>query len=200
MCSFVTRHRDPARRRRRVLCLGRAARRSALCAAAPRSSGGGVVMAASYEARAYGVRGGDGGSAGATAVSPRRRRRAPILGLRRGEQGGVRRLPPNRAGRRGAVDGGGVPRRPGDAADLGFSIRDRRAAAARGVAAGRLARHRRRSEHEIDREDGESRREARRSAGGAGRPRAGFPATRSAWRGCGEWARPRPRGSTTAES
>ena len=55
--------------------------------------GGGVVLAASYEAKARGVRTAMGGRAGAPALPGRDRGPAPDVGLRRGEQGGLRGLP-----------------------------------------------------------------------------------------------------------
>ena len=53
--------------------------------------GGGVVLAASYEAKAYGVRTAMGGRAGAPAVPAGGRRPAADVGLRRGEQGACSR-------------------------------------------------------------------------------------------------------------
>ena len=52
--------------------------------------GGGVVLAASYEAKALGVRTAMGGAPGPPAVPRRRRGRAPHVGLHRGQPGGVR--------------------------------------------------------------------------------------------------------------
>ena len=68
-------------------------------------------MAASYEARAYGIHGGMGGRPGAAALSPRRRGPATLLRLHGGEQGAVRPVRGDRAARRGALAGGGVPGR-----------------------------------------------------------------------------------------
>ena len=80
--------------------------------------GAGVVLAASYEAKACGVRTAMGG-AQARRLCPRRGRRAAAhVRLLRGEQGGVRDLRGHHAAGRGAVDRRGVPRRPRDAADL----------------------------------------------------------------------------------
>ena len=84
MCEhvFVLRNRarserdDPARRPRRVLRVGRAARRPAL-RGRPVIVGGGVVLAASYEAKAFGVRTRDGRPPGPAPVPRRGRRAAP---------------------------------------------------------------------------------------------------------------------------
>ena len=167
------------------------------CAAAPRSSGRGRDGG---ELRGQGLRG-----AGKQWAAPKhdacartRSWSSPDSRPTSREQGGVRRLPANRAGRRGTVDGGGVPRRPGDAADLGFSIRDRGAAAARGVGSRSVCASPSALPPPRRSRRWRGRREAGRSAGGAGRPRAGIPAP--APRGeDGEWARPRPAGCTTAE-
>ena len=79
--------------------------------------GGGVVLAASYEAKAFGVRTAMGGHAGAAAVPARRRRAAPLHGLHRGQQGGVHGVRRHHAARRGALHRRGVPRRRRPAAD-----------------------------------------------------------------------------------
>ena len=103
--------------------------------------GGGVVLAASYEAKACGVRTAMGGRRGPPAVPAGGRRPAAHVGLLRGEQGGLRGVRGHLAARRGALDRRGVPRRPRARADLGHAGRDRRAAAARGARAGRPADH-----------------------------------------------------------
>ena len=101
------------------------------CAGGPVIVGGGVVLAASYEAKACGVRTAMGGRQ-ARRLCPRGDRRpAADGGLLRGEQGGVRGVPRHDAAGRGALDRRGVPRRARAAADLGHAAGDRRAAAAR---------------------------------------------------------------------
>ena len=60
------------------------------CAGGRSSSAAGVVLAASYEARAYGIRTAMGGAAGAAALPARDRRVAPHVGLLGGEQGRLR--------------------------------------------------------------------------------------------------------------
>ena len=73
------------------------------------------MLAASYEAKARGVRTAMGGRQ-ARRLCPRRGRRpAAHVGLLRGEQGGVRGLRRHDAARRGPLDRRGVPRRPRDA-------------------------------------------------------------------------------------
>ena len=93
--------------------------------------GGGVVLAASYEAKAFGVRTAMGGAAGAPAVPAGGRRPAADVGLLGGEQGGVRGLRRHDAAGRGAVDRRGVPRRPRAAS----GSRARRARSPRGCGA-----------------------------------------------------------------
>ena len=83
--------------------------------------GGGVVLAASYEAKACGVRTAMGGRQ-ALRLCPRRRgRRAAHVGVHRREQGGVRGLPGHHAAGRGAVRRRGVPRRGRAAAAARFA-------------------------------------------------------------------------------
>ena len=101
---------DPARRPRLVLRVGRAARRPAL-RGRPVIVGGGVVLAASYEAKAFGVRTPMGGAPGPAAVPARGRGAAPDVGVLRGQQGGVRGVRRHHAAGRGHVDRRGVPRR-----------------------------------------------------------------------------------------
>ena len=78
--------------------------------------GGGVVLAASYEAKAFGVRTAMGGARGAPALPAGDRRPAAVLGVRGGEQGGVRVFDDTTPRRRGALDRRGVPRRARDGA------------------------------------------------------------------------------------
>jgi hypothetical protein len=165
---------DPARRRRRVLRLGGAARRSS--PARPphhRRLGGGD----GGQLRGQGVRGawGDGRSASPSAVSEGGGGRTPLLCLRRGEQGGVRGLRADGAPGRGAVDGGGLPRRAGAGEDLRISQGDRLAPAARRPRAGRPADHRGGGEDEGPGEDGQPLGQARRAARGSARARVRLP-------------------------
>ena len=121
--------------------VGRAARRSA----AARPAGDRrrrVVLAASYEAKAYGVRTAMSGAQArrlcprAIVVEPRMSAYAEASkAVYRGVRG-------HDAAGRGAVDRRGVPRRPRAAAALGHADRDRRAAAARRARAGRACRSR----------------------------------------------------------
>ena len=102
--------RDPPRRPRRVLRLGRAARRPA----APRPPGDRRRRRrARGELRGEGVRrsDGDGWRAGAAPLPAGGRRPASVPRLQRGEQGGVRGLRRHDAARRGPLDRRGVPRR-----------------------------------------------------------------------------------------
>ena len=77
--------------------------------------GGGVVLAASYEAKAYGVRTAMGGARGPPTLPPGDRRPAADVGLLGGEQGRLPRVRRHDAARRGAVDRRGLPRRARDA-------------------------------------------------------------------------------------
>ena len=101
---------DPPRRPRRLLRVGRAARRPAPARPAV-IVGGGVVLAASYEAKAYGVRDRDGRRQAlrlcphAIVVPPR------IDGVHRGQPRRVRGLRGHDAAGRGPLDRRGVPRR-----------------------------------------------------------------------------------------
>src|SRR5690606_25198959 len=109
-CVRATAGVDPARRPRRVLRVGRAAR-------PPRAAGpagdrrhrrrAGRQLRGPSPRRALG----DGRPAGPAAVPGRGRRHPPPRRLRRGQRGGVRRLPAHDAGRRAAVDRRGLPRR-----------------------------------------------------------------------------------------
>ena len=75
-----------------------------------------------------------GGRAGAAAVPARGRRAAAHVGVLRGEQGGLPRVRPLLAARRGAVDRRGVPRRARARAHPRRAVRDRAAAEAGGAA------------------------------------------------------------------
>ena len=72
--------------------------------------GGGVVLAASYEAKAYGVKTAMGGRQ-ARRLCPQAYRAAADVRLLRGEQGRVRSVRGHHAARRGALHRRGVPRR-----------------------------------------------------------------------------------------
>ena len=88
------------------------------CAAGRSSSAAGVVLAASYEAKAYGVRTAMGGAQARRLCPQAVVVDAADVGLLRGEQGGVRGVRGHDAAGRGAVDRRGVPRRRRAAADL----------------------------------------------------------------------------------
>ena len=137
--------------------------------------GGGVVLAASYEAKAYGVRTPMGEVAGTPSVPARDRRQAADGCLQRGEQGDVRGVQRHDAVRGRALDRRGVPRRRRPAAHLGHADGDRGAAAPRRPRQGRAAGHRRRREDEVPRQGGERGREARRPARRADGRRARVP-------------------------
>ena len=139
-CVRGRRGHHPPRRPGRVLRLGRAARRPRL-RGRPVIVGGGVVLAASYEAKAFGVRTAMGGAPGAAAVPAGDRGRAADVGLHRGEQGGVRGVRGHHAAGRGAVDRRGLPRRRRAAAGVGHADGDRRAGSARRARAGRAPDH-----------------------------------------------------------
>ena len=104
--------------------------------------GGGVVLAASYEAKAFGVRTAMSGRQARAALPAGGRRQAALLRVRRGEQGRVRGVRGHDAARRGALDRRGVPRRARDGAGLRDACRDRRAPAARRRASGSACRSR----------------------------------------------------------
>ena len=162
--------------------------------------GAGVVLAASYEAKAFGVKTAMGGRRARRAVPAGDRRAAALRGLLGGQQGRVRGLRRHVAGGRGAVDRRGVPRRARDAADRGRAGRDRRAAAGAGARRGRAADHGRRRADEVPGQGGVARvakpdgllvvepaRGARVPAPAAGRARCGA----SAGQDRGQAARPR---------
>ena len=149
----------------------------------PRLRGRPVIVGGGRRARGQlrgqGVRRphGDGRRAGAAAVPAGGRGRAADVGLRRGEQGGVRGV---RATRRRWSRGCRSTRRSSTSAGCeriaGTPARDRRAAAARGARAGRAADHGRRGADQVPRQGGQRRGQARRAARGAARRRARVPA------------------------
>ena len=146
------------------------------CAGRPVIVGGGVVLAASYEAKAYGVRTAMGGreaqrlcpqaivvparmeaySEASKAVFEIFRDTTPLV--------------------EGHLDRRGVPRRARDAADRRDAGGDRGAAAAAGARGGRAADHRRRRADEAPGQGGERGRQARRAARRAAGRRARVPA------------------------
>ena len=138
--------------------------------------GAGVVLAASYEAKARGVRTAMGGASGTPAVPGGGRRLAADVRLHRGQQGGVQGVRGHRAGGRGAVDRRGVPRRPRARSHLRVAGRDRGPAAPAGPRRGRPADHRRRRPHEVPGQGRERGGQARRPAAGGARARARVPA------------------------
>ena len=73
--------------------------------------GAGVVLAASYEAKAYGVRTAMGGALARRMCPGGDRRRAPDVGVRRGQQGRVRGVQRHHAAGRGHLDRRSLPRR-----------------------------------------------------------------------------------------
>ena len=191
---------DPACRRRLLLRVGRAARRSVALRGRPVIVGAGVVLAASYEAKAYGVRTAMGGRQArrlcpdAVVVSPRMsaysdaskalfrvfENATPVVeGLSIDEAfldvRGMRRL---RA------------RRPTSPCDCD---------ATRATQVG-LADHRRRRTNEVPRQGRERRREAGRAARRAARPRALVPARACRSSACGASGRSRLRSCTASAS
>ena len=187
-CVRVARAHDPARRPGRVLCLGRAARRSSPPRSAGDRRGGGGARS---QLRGQGLRrsDGDGWRAGASAVPAGGGRAAADVGVRRGEQGGVRGV---RARRRRWSRGSRSTRRSstfaGSSGSRARPPRSPRGCGARSASAS-----------------------ASRSRSGWPAPsssprwRAGWPSptgcwwcrpaassafsTRSRWNGCGAWAR-----------
>src|SRR3979490_1687696 len=81
--------------------------------------GGGVVLAASYEAKAYGVRPAGGGRQAPPGVSERDRGPAADVGVFTSQRCGVRGVPRHLARGGAAVGGRGVSRRFGPAAAVG---------------------------------------------------------------------------------
>ncbi len=159
--------------------------------------GGGVVLAASYEAKACGVRTAMGGGQARRLCPHADRRAAPDVGLLRGEQGRVRGVRGHHAARRGALDRRGVPRRRRAAAHLRARRREIAGRLRREVRErGRAADHRRRGPHEVPRQGRERRRQARRPARRAARPRARVPAPAAGRAALGRRAESPPRSCT----
>ena len=135
--------------------------------------GGGVVLAASYEAKAFGVRTAMGGGQ-ARRLSPGHRGAAPHVGLHRGQPGGVRRVRRHHAAGRGHLDRRGLPRGRRVARIAGHPVEIARAAR-RGARPGRPGHHRRGGPHQVPGQGGQRGGQARRPAGGAARRRARLP-------------------------
>ena len=162
--------------------------------------GGGVVMAASYEARAKGVRGAMGGRQArqlcpdAIVVTPRFKAYVQASKER------VRHLRGHRAGGGGAVDGGGVPGRARAGADLGPPSQIAERLRARVRDRGRADRDRRRGPDQAPGQGGQRGGQAGRPAGGARRRRGPRSCTRCRSRRCGASGRPRRPSCTSAAS
>ena len=166
--------------------------------------GGGVVLAASYEAKAYGVRTAMGGRQAPAAVPVRHRLAAPNVGVQPHQRCRLRGVPGYQPARRTTVGRRGVPRRqrvwPGSRAR---PYRSRRGCARAGPRPGRVAHHGRHRPHQVPGQGRQSGGQARRAVAGAARPRTRVPApaARSPAVGRrrqdrGEAARPRhPHGS-----
>ena len=166
---------DPARRPRRVLRVGRAARRPAP-AGRPVIVGGGVVLAASYEAKAYGVRTAMGGRQArrlcpdAVVVPPRMsaytEASKAVFEVFEDTTPLVEGLSIDEA----FLDVGGLRRVAGTPTEIAVRLR------AAGARAGRAAHHGRRRPHEVPGQGGERRGQARRAARRPARRRARVPA------------------------
>ena len=167
----VERGHDPARGRRLVLRVRRAAGRSA---PAGQAGDRGRLGGAGGELRGQG-RGRENGDEcrrGTPSLSRGHRRAAADAGVLGGEQGDVRRLRGRIAARRAALDRRGVPRRARDAAAGGIAHGHGHPAAPRRARTRRPADHRRSGAHQVPREGGQRRREARRPARRRAPPRA----------------------------
>ena len=115
---------------------------------------------------------GDGRRAGTAAVPARGGGLPAYVCLQRGEQGGLRDLRGHVAAGGGALDRRGVPRRPRPGADQGHSASDRGGATTGRARACGAADHGRRCAHQVPRQGGERRCQARRAADGAAGRRA----------------------------
>ena len=161
--------------------------------------GGGVVLAASYEAKAFGVRTAMGGRQAkslcphAVVVPPR------FDAYTRRQQGRVRRVRRHDAARRGHLHRRGVPRRRRPAPDRRQPVDDRRQAARRRARAGRAGHHRRRRPHQVPRQGRQRGRQARRPAARPARRRARLPAPVADRAGVGGRHRRRPRSCTPGD-
>ena len=170
------------------------------CAGRPVIVGGGVVLAASYEAKACGVRTAMGGAQArrlcpqAIVVPPRMSAYSEaskaVFAVFEDTTPLVEGLSIDEA----FLDVRGLER------IVGHAGRDRGAAAARGARAGRAADHGRRRADEVPRQGGERRGEARRPARRAARRRARVPASAAGRAAVGRRAGDRARSCTRAGS
>ena len=139
--------------------------------------GGGVVLAASYEAKAYGVRTAMGGAQARAAVPAGGGGSAPDVRLHAGQRRGLRGLPRHLAAGGADLGGRGVPRRRRAAAGVGHSGADRGPTARRRPRPGRPADHGRYRADEVPRQGGQPGSQTRRPAAGSAGTRAGVSAS-----------------------